>query len=168
MTLKSKFLPFVWSKLAVAIILLVSVTIGYSTHDFIDEEKLSTIIEIFSFLPFTAVAYMGGIFYISFSISSVKGLSVTEQASIEATLSSRRWLYAIMGAINLLIGLCAILLYVFTNSMHTLRLLIACAVYIAGATIILCVLEQFYLNSFKHLIEDRTTKREEKKKLLKE
>ena len=168
MIIQSKFYSRIWSKSIVVSTVLLSIILSYCTYEFIDIKKLSTVVDLFSFLPFTATAYIGGIIYISSSISSLKGLSIAERVKINASVSSRRKLYTIVGAFNLLIGLSVILLYIFSDLTLVLGFSIACAVYLAILTIILCAIEQWYLNLFKQYINDRKTKQDEKKKLLSE
>ena len=152
----------------VAVSLLISLTLGYYTHGYIVTDKLSTAVDLFSFMPFTAIAYIGGIFYISFSITSLKGFSVSEQNRIAGRLSSKRRLYSIIGILNLAFGLCIIFLYIFTDLTNILRFVVTSAAYLAILTIVLCGFEQLYLNSFKEIVYERETKREEKQKLLDE
>ena len=155
MALKPKVLLLVWSKSILLVTFLFSVVLGYYTHKFIRVEKINTVVDLFSLLPFTAVAYIGGIIYISFSISSMKGLSVSEREKIKASLFFKRRKYTVVGLINLIAGLFVILLYIFTDSTNILKFVIACAIYFAVCTIILCVLEQMNLNSFKQHISER-------------
>lgn len=152
----------------VVVVLLISLALGYYTHEFILIDKLSTVVDLFSFLPFTAFAYIGGIYYISSSITSLKGLSVSERNRITGRLSSKRRLYTTIGTLNIAFGLCIILLYIFTDLTNILRFVVTSAVYLAILTMALCAFEQLYLNSFKQSIHERETKREEKQKLLNE
>lgn len=156
----------VWNRLSLSISLLTALTLGYFVRDLVQDEQYLVLFGVFAIVPFGASSFMFVLGRESRRLIDHELLSATERKRVGATLSKKRGLYWVIGAINGLMGIASITVLLFIAFGDVVIFIGATSIFFAVITFALSYIEHDYYDDFRQMLKQRKENKAEKEKIL--
>ena len=157
---------FVWNRLTMLLVILISLLLCWLTYTFVDQKRYDYF-SLLIYLPFLPIGYLWRLKSMANSILS-NSLSNDELRRLSVTIAQKKRIYFLVGLLNILAGIISIVLFLYGSAGSMFSAIITFSTWFAVVTIVLCWKEDAHYSEMSQYLAERNTKRERKNELLSE